>query len=259
MGSVSALSSVSFTGPASCSVLLWSVLCPLGFSAMDLTLQRRRGNRYGEGMDIYDSPTHQPVDDSLTHHEARLFTLVEDQFRFGDQQQPLRRAYFKHLGAVAVLPVDDQDRVLLIRQYRHPVRMHLWEIPAGLLDIDGEPLLETAQRELREEADVRASSWHTLVDYYTSPGVSDEGIRIYLAQELSEVSDAELHTRDAEEAEIAPMWVPLAEAVSAVLSGRIHNPSAVVGILALHAVRTGAGELREARAPWEDQPRGIAP
>ncbi|MGO1524090.1 MAG: NUDIX domain-containing protein [Nesterenkonia sp.] len=210
-------------------------------------------------MDIYDSPAQQPVDESRVHHEARLFTLVEEQFRFGDQQQPLNRSYFKHLGAVAVLPVDEQDRVLLIRQYRHPVRMHLWEVPAGLLDVEGEPLLDTAQRELREEADLVASTWHTLVDHYTSPGISDEGIRVYLAQGLSEVPQTERHSREAEEAEIAPMWVPLEEAVSAVLAGKIHNPSAVVGILGLHAVRTGGGELRDARAPWKDQPRGIVP
>ncbi|GAA4829314.1 NUDIX domain-containing protein [Garicola koreensis] len=210
-------------------------------------------------MDIYDSPAAQPVDESLTQHEDRIFTVVEEQFRFGAAQQPLRRAFMKHLGAVAVLPVDEQDRILLIRQYRHPVRMHLWEVPAGLLDVGGEPLLETAQRELREEADVQASTWHTLVDFYTSPGVSDEGIRVYLAQGLSAVPQAELHARDAEEAEIAPTWVPLAEAVSAVLRGEIHNPSAVVGILGLHAVRTGAGELRDARTPWPNQPRGITP
>ena len=158
-----------------------------------------------------------------------------------------------------MLPVDEQDRVLLIRQYRHPVRMHLWEVPAGLLDVEGEPLLDTAQRELREEADLVASTWHTLVDHYTSPGISDEGIRVYLAQGLSEVPQTERHSREAEEAEIAPMWVPLEEAVSAVLAGKIHNPSAVVGILGLHAVRTGGGELRDARAPWKDQPRGIVP
>lgn len=210
-------------------------------------------------MDLSDTPARQPVDESIVHHEARLFTLVEEEFRFGAAEQPLRRAYFKHLGAVAVLPVDDQDRVLLIRQYRHPVGMQLWEVPAGLLDVEGEPMLDTAARELREEADLDAETWHTLVDYYTSPGASDEGIRVYLAQDLSSVPEAELHTRDAEEAEIAPVWVPLAEAVTAVLTGRIHNPSAVVGILALHAVRTGAGELRDARAPWTDQPRGIAP
>lgn len=120
-------------------------------------------------------------------------------------------------------------------------------------------MLETAVRELREEADLQAETWHTLVDYYTSPGASDEGIRVYLAQHLSPVPEAELHTREGEEAEISPVWVPLPEAVTAVLSGRIHNPSAVVAILALHAVRTGAGELRDARAPWADQPRGIAP
>lgn len=210
-------------------------------------------------MDLSDTPARQPVDESIVHHEARLFTLVEEEFRFGAAEQPLRRAYFKHLGAVAVLPVDDQDRVLLIRQYRHPVGMQLWEVPAGLLDVEGEPMLDTAARELREEADLDAETWHTLVDYYTSPGASDEGIRVYLAQDLRSVPEAERHTRDAEEAEIAPVWVPLAEAVTAVLTGRIHNPSAVVGILALHAVRTGAGELRDARAPWTDQPRGIAP
>lgn len=210
-------------------------------------------------MDFRDSPAQQTVDESVVHHQARLFTLVEEEFRFGAAAQPLRRAYFKHLGAVAVLPVDEQDRVLLIQQYRHPVRMRLWEVPAGLLDVDGEPMLETAVRELREEADLQAETWHTLVDYYTSPGASDEGIRVYLAQHLSPVPEAELHTREGEEAEISPVWVPLPEAVTAVLSGRIHNPSAVVAILALHAVRTGAGELRDARAPWADQPRGIAP
>ncbi|MGQ7786609.1 NUDIX domain-containing protein [Nesterenkonia sp. K-15-9-6] len=210
-------------------------------------------------MSVHDSPTQHPVDSSVTHHDARLFTLVEDSFRFGAEQQTLHRSYLKHLGAVAVLPVDDQDRVLLIRQYRHPVRMHLWEVPAGLLDVDGEPMLETAQRELAEEADLRAETWHTLVDFYSSPGASSEGIRVYLAQGLTEVPDADRHTRDGEEAEIIPTWVPLAEAVDAVLSGQIHNPSAVVGLLALHAVRTGGGQLRDARAPWEDQPRGIAP
>ncbi|MDS2171332.1 NUDIX hydrolase [Nesterenkonia sp. CL21] len=210
-------------------------------------------------MALHDTPAQHPVDASRLHHDARLFALVEDEFRFGKAQQTLHRAYLKHLGAVAVLPVDEQDRVLLIRQYRHPVRMHLWEVPAGLLDVDGEPMLETAQRELLEEADLRAETWHTLVDFYSSPGASSEAIRVYLAEGISEVPEAERHTRDGEEAEIVPTWVPLDEAVAAVLSGQIHNPSAVVGLLALHAVRTGGGQLRDARAPWKDQPRGIAP
>lgn len=205
-----------------------------------------------------DSPVEVPVTARETLRAAPIFDLVEETFTFDDDQQ-LTRAYLSHPGAVAVLPVDEQDRVLLIGQYRHPVRMQLWEIPAGLLDVDGEPMLECAQRELAEEADLQATTWHTLVDYFTTPGASNEGIRIYLAEGISSVPDADLHTREGEEAGIVPTWVPLTEAVAAVLRGEIHNPSAVSAVLALHAVRTGAGTLRDARAPWEHQPRGIAP
>lgn len=206
-------------------------------------------------MSIQDSPADLPVQSSDKVLTTPIFDAVEDTFTFGERGETLRRVYIKHLSAVAVLAVDEQDRVLLINQYRHPVRMKLWEIPAGLLDVDGEPMLEAAQRELAEEADLQAQTWHTLLDFYTTPGANNEAIRIYLAEGLTEVPEAERHTREAEEAEITTAWVPLAEAVQAVLSGRIHNPSAANGILALHAVRTGAGELREARAPWEDHPR----
>ena len=206
-------------------------------------------------MSIQDSPADLPVQSSEKVLTTPIFDAVEDAFAFGERGETLRRVYLKHLSAVAVLAVDEQDRVLLINQYRHPVRMKLWEIPAGLLDVDGEPMLEAAQRELAEEADLQAQTWHTLLDFYTTPGANNEAIRIYLAQGLTEVPEAERHLREAEEAEITTAWVPLAEAVQAVLSGRIHNPSAANGILALHAVRTGAGELREARAPWADHPR----
>ena len=206
-------------------------------------------------MSIQDSPADLPVQSSEKVLTTPIFDAVEDTFAFGERGETLRRVYLKHLSAVAVLAVDEQDRVLLINQYRHPVRMKLWEVPAGLLDVDGEPMLEAAQRELAEEADLQAQTWSTLLDFYTTPGANNEAIRIYLAQGLTEVPEAERHLREAEEAEITTAWVPLAEAVQAVLSGRIHNPSAANGILALHAVRTGAGELREARAPWADHPR----
>ena len=206
-------------------------------------------------MSFQDSPADLPVQSSERMLTTPIFDAVEDTFAFGERGETLRRVYLKHLSAVAVLAVDEQDRVLLINQYRHPVRMKLWEVPAGLLDVDGEPMLEAAQRELAEEADLQAQTWSTLLDFYTTPGANNEAIRIYLAQGLTEVPEAERHLREAEEAEITTAWVPLAEAVQAVLSGRIHNPSAANGILALHAVRTGAGELREARAPWADHPR----
>lgn len=209
-------------------------------------------------MDIQDSPADLPVQSSSELLSTPIFDVVEETFPFGERGQTLRRSFVKHLSAVAVLAVDQQDRVLLINQYRHPVRMKLWEIPAGLLDVAGEPMLEAAQRELAEEADLQAQTWHVLSDFYATPGAHDEAIRIYLAEGLSEVPEAQRHTREAEEAEITTAWVPLAEAVQAVLSGQIHNPSAANGILALHAVRSGAGELREARAPWPDHPRGKA-
>ena len=206
-------------------------------------------------MSIQDSPADLPVQSSEKVLTTPIFDAVKDSFTFGERGETLRRVYIKHLSAVAVLAVDEQDRVLLINQYRHPVRMKLWEIPAGLLDVDGEPMLEGAQRELAEEADLQAQTWSTLLDFYTTPGANNEAIRIYLAEGLTEVPEAERHVREAEEAEITTAWLPLSEAVQAVLSGQIHNPSAANGILALHAVRTGAGELRDARAPWEDHPR----
>lgn len=209
-------------------------------------------------MQIQDTAADFPLIASTQRHSASVFDVVEERFLLGQDGQELTRAYMKHMSAVAVLALDENDRVLLIRQYRHPVRMYLWEIPAGLLDSEGESMLSSAKRELAEEADLEAETWHTLVDFYTTPGASNEAIRIYLAEDISKVPAEQRHLREAEEAEIVPTWVPLTEAVMLALSGRIHNPTAVTGVLALHAVRTGAASLRDARTPWPDHPRGIA-
>ncbi len=161
------------------------------------------------------------------------------------------REYIRHPGAVAVIALDDDERVLLLRQYRHPVRSLLWEPPAGLLDVEGEDLRAAAERELMEEADLRAERWDVLVDYYTTPGGSDEPIRVFLARGLSHVPHHERHEREDEERDMASAWVPLDEAVSAVLGGRVHNPSAVVGILAAAQARAlGWATLRPVGAPW---------
>lgn len=208
-------------------------------------------------MTLEDSPAEQSVTASNTLHSTPVFDVVEDTFRFGAQDEELTRAYIRHLSAVAVLAVTPDDRVLLINQYRHPARARLWEVPAGLLDVEGETMLATAQRELYEEADLRARTWHTLVDLHTSPGCSDEAIRVYLAQDLTEVPTQERHARSEEEAELETLWVPLEDAVQAVLGGRVHNPTAVSGLLAFHAVRTGAGALRDPQSRWEHHPRGF--
>jgi hypothetical protein len=102
-------------------------------------------------------------------------------------------------------------------------------------------------RELAEEADLRADTWHVLVDFYTTPGGSSERIEVFLARGLHEVPEGERHVRIHEEADMVPVWVPLDDAVDAVLAGRLHSPTAVVGVLAAARARErGWDELRPA-------------
>lgn len=161
------------------------------------------------------------------------------------------RHYVQHTGAVAIIALDADNRVYLVKQYRHPVRMECWEPPAGLLDIVGESLVDAARRELHEEADLTAATWHTLVDYFPSGGGSSEAVRVFLARDLAPVQEAERHERTEEEREMVGAWVPLDEAVAAVTDGRVHSSSAVVGLLAAErASRTGFAGLRPPEAPW---------
>ncbi|GLW22431.1 NUDIX hydrolase [Microbispora amethystogenes] len=161
------------------------------------------------------------------------------------------RDYVVHPGSVAVVALDDEDRVLLIRQYRHPMRRLMWELPAGIRDVPGEPLVECAARELAEEAAYRARTWHTLVDLATSPGMSDERIRIFLARDVEPIPDEEnTYVREHEETDMPAVWIPLVTAVEKALSGMIHNSPAVAGILAAYAASAdGFKGLRPAGAP----------
>ncbi|MFD7503374.1 NUDIX domain-containing protein [Streptomyces sp. NPDC059850] len=165
------------------------------------------------------------------------------------------RDYQVHPGSVAVLALDDAGRVIVLRQYRHPVRHRLWEIPAGLLDIPGENPLHAAQRELYEEAHVKAEDWRVLVDVYTTPGGCDEAVRVFLAREIS-AADGERYEVSEEEADMELARVPLDELVRLVLAGALHNNCLAVGVLALHAALTGDGAeaLRPADAPWPARP-----
>jgi 8-oxo-dGTP pyrophosphatase MutT (NUDIX family) len=203
-----------------------------------------------------DQPDPRKLLDSRTVYEGRIWDVVSDTFSLsGSGDDVLVRDYIAHPGAVAVLAMDERGRVLLLKQYRQPAQMSFWEIPAGLLDVDGEDFAAAAARELAEEADLTAERWDVLVDFFNSPGSSSEAIRIYLARELADVPEDQRHVRTDEEAEIEHRWVSLEEAVAAVLGGRLHNPSAVVGILAAaEAARTGFSGLRPADAPWPEHP-----
>ncbi|MGQ0464678.1 MAG: NUDIX domain-containing protein [Sporichthyaceae bacterium] len=145
-----------------------------------------------------------------------------------------------HPGSVGVLALDDAGRVLVLRQYRHPIGQRLWELPAGLLDFPGEEQLAAARRELAEEAHLEASDWRVLLDAYTSPGGSDEAVRIYLAQGVRELP-GEWQAGVHEEAELLTRWVPLPELMAGVLAGRLRNPLLAMGIPVLTAVLAGAG------------------
>ena len=167
----------------------------------------------------------------------------------------VHRDYQVHPGSVAVLALDEQDRVLLIKQYRHPVRQKLWEIPAGLLDIPGENPLHAAQRELYEEAHVKAEDWRVLTDVYTTPGGCDEAIRIFLARDLSEADGQRFEVED-EEADMEHARVPLDDLVRGVLAGELHNNCLMLGVLSLVAAQQGEGldALRPVEAPWPARP-----
>lgn len=200
---------------------------------------------------IEDQLEFAPVTASEVVFDGKIWDIRRD--TFGYNGSAIKREYVDHSGAVAVLALDEQDRVLLIKQYRHPVRAREWELPAGLLDVDGEEPAVAASRELAEETDVAASEWNVLAEFYTSPGGSSEAIRIFLARGLSTIDDA--FDRTDEEADLEVRWVALDDCVDAVLARRVQNPTLVLGVLAAHAARArGWDTLAPADAPWPRHP-----
>ena len=166
------------------------------------------------------------------------------------------REILEHPGAVAVAALDPDDRIMMIHQYRHAVGRRLWELPAGLLDVDGEDPLVTAHRELREEAGLEAAQWSVLLDLVPSPGFSDESVRVYLARGLTEVGRPP--GGDDEEADLATRWVSLPVAVRMTLAGTIVNAVTAAAVLATHAIAGAPAAARSADAAWPDRPARFA-
>ncbi len=190
---------------------------------------------------------------SETLYVGKIFALRADDVRM-PHGNVARREVVEHYGAVAVLAMDDDHKVVLVYQYRHPLGRRLWELPAGLLDLGGEPPHITAARELEEEAGLSAMQWRVLVDLDSAPGFSDESVRVYFATGLTDIGRP--HARD-EEADLTVKWFPLVDAVRMVFSGEIVNSIAVAGILAAHSV-TDVAALRTVGAPWTDRPKAFA-
>jgi 8-oxo-dGDP phosphatase len=197
-----------------------------------------------------------PVRSSELVFAGRVWDVRSEEVDLGEGGV-VTRDFVDHTGAVAVLALDEEDRVVLVQQYRHPVGAFEWELPAGLLDVDGEPPHLSAARELHEEADLVAGEWHLLLDHYTSPGGSTEALRVFLARDLTSVPEHEQHAREGEELGMPVRRVPLDEVVDAVLRGDVHNVTLMVASLAASRLRDrGWDGLRRVDAPWPTRPPG---
>ncbi|GGN88569.1 ADP-ribose pyrophosphatase [Actinoplanes lobatus] len=184
---------------------------------------------------------HERLSREERYHGA-IFSVYTDEVTMSDGGTAARDVV-ENRGAVVVVALDEQDRVVLIRQYRHPVGQHLWELPAGLRDVVGEDEALTAGRELAEEADLTAGRIEPLIDLHTSPGFADEFVRVFLARDLSPVPEADRHVRTAEEADLQVRRVDLDECVAMVFRGEITNAAAVCGLLAAARARDSGWAL----------------
>lgn len=207
---------------------------------------RTADERAGTYAKVADAPASWPVQRSEQRYRSAMVGMRTDWVEMpggnseGTATAVAARDFMEHPGAAGVLALDEQHRVLVQRQYRHATQHTLWELPAGVIDGDGEGPLETARRELVEEAGLRAEHWYQLPDFFPSPGFSNERIHLFLARGLSTVPPEEIDfEREHEETDLAAEWLPLQEAVRAVLEGRLHNGATVIGILAADAAVRG--------------------
>jgi 8-oxo-dGTP pyrophosphatase MutT (NUDIX family) len=201
------------------------------------------------------SPHEFAVSDSETVYVGRVLAVRLDHVVMPGGRVA-QREIVEHPGAVAIVPLHDDASVVMIDQYRHAVGRRLRELPAGLLDTPGEDPVATARRELVEEVGCTAQDWSVLVDVVSSPGFSDEAVRVFLARGLTEIGRPA--GGDDEEADLSVVRVPLADAVRQVLAGEIVNASTVAGLLAAQAVLAGTAQPRPVDASWPDRPTCFA-
>jgi ADP-ribose pyrophosphatase len=206
---------------------------------------------------VVDEDADRPVLDVVGRFDGAVWSVRSDTVDLDGHV--VVRDVVAHPGAVGIVALDEGDRILLLRQYRHPVGRYLFEPPAGLLDLADEPPDRTARRELREEAGLEADRWDTLVDYLNSPGGTSETFRCYLARGLRVLPGGRERTGEAEERHLPQAWVDLDEARDLALSGALQNPTAVLGILAAWTARAGGWRsLRPVDAPWPVRERVAA-
>ena len=209
------------------------------------------GLRVLTGAEIADEELSWPVRSHQVLGEGLVSDFVRDEVETPDHAV-MKRDYLLHPGAVGIIALDDEQRVVVVRQFRQPVGFRLIEPPAGLLDAHDEEFLAGARRELAEEAQLAASDWRIRVDFMSSPGCLQESIRVYLARGLSVAARPDGFVVEHEEADMEVCLVPLDALVDAIYAGRVQNPTMVVGALAAYAaLSTGRIDtLRTPDAPW---------
>jgi ADP-ribose pyrophosphatase len=197
-------------------------------------------------LDIYEVVGSEPK------FSGKLLGLRVDDVRMPDGAVA-QREIVTHPGAVAIVALDDEGKIILVNQYRPAIGAQMDELPAGLLDVEGEPALDAAKRELAEEAQLVADRWDVLVDVHPSPGSSTEAVRVFLARELSASEDE--YEAEHEESTMTVSREPLPDAVRRALTGGITSAPSVAGILAaVHGRATGWRDLRPADAAWPARP-----
>jgi len=188
------------------------------------------------GSDLADVPVEAVVLHSDTVFEGRVWSIISERVELPGGEVVVRDVV-RHPGAVAVMALDDAERLVLVQQYRHPVTARLWEAPAGLRDAHGEPPATTAARELAEEAGLAAGMWNLLLELALTPGGSDERIQIFLARDLRPAEAPDGFVATGEEADISVGRFTLDDVVTAVVEGRVANAVLAAGALAVAAAR----------------------
>jgi 8-oxo-dGDP phosphatase len=190
--------------------------------------------------EVADVPERWPVESSEDLYRTGLpFALRADVVRRpgAPDEEPFTRVVLEHPGAVVVLALDEDERVLCLRQYRHPVGQRMVELPAGLMDHEGEEPEDVARRELAEETRLQAGSWTHLVSAYSSPGITEECIHYFLARDLSPIPDGHLggFRAEHEEADMTTQWVPFRRLHDAARFGDVMDAPLLIAVLTAHA------------------------